>query len=159
MCYVSGQTSHADRQTARQTDRQMPTFNNNINIGITMTAVALTYMLVKSEEVRGSYLPLQFLCCTFRPRGEREIERERKKERECNGAAQPPVPALQFYGLRMKREVFITSWRPRLHLTPLPSPPLPSPSQPVAGRKVCPSQEKASDLPKQTFNHKQLPVQ
>ncbi|KAL1247768.1 hypothetical protein QQF64_023144 [Cirrhinus molitorella] len=126
---VRTQTPHADSQTVRQPDRQMPTLNNNINIGIRMTAAALTYMLVKSGEVRGSYLPLQFLCCTFRPRGEREIEREREKEREreseCNGAAQPPVPALQFYVLRMKREVFITSWRPRLLFPPrrFPLPP------------------------------------
>lgn len=90
---VRTQTSHADRQTARQTDRQMPTFNNNINIGITITAVALTYMLVKSGEVRGSYLPLQFLCCTFRPRGEREKERERVQR--SSAAPSPGTPILR----------------------------------------------------------------
>lgn len=86
-------------QTSRQPDRQMPTFNNNINIGITMTAAALTYMLVKSGKVRGSYLPLQFLRCTFRPRRERERDREREKERErvqwSSAAPSPGTPILR----------------------------------------------------------------
>ncbi len=94
---VRTQTPQADRQTTRWLDRQMPTFSNNINIGITMTAVALTYMLVKSGKVRGSYLPLQFLCCTFRPRGKRERKREGERERvqRSSAAPSPGTPILR----------------------------------------------------------------
>lgn len=68
--------------------------------------------------------------------------------------------------LRMKREDFITSCRPRLHPSCLPPPkphfpsyPFSSPlylpaslphSQPVACSRACPSQKRGSRLPKKT---------